>query len=50
VKLLVCILVQNLENVDEFIEREIRPVSRVKDIRVEIGELPVLPKTFAPKI
>ena len=50
VKLLVCILVQNLENVDEFIEREIRPVSRVKDIRVEIGELPVLPKTFALKI
>lgn len=49
-KLIVCILAQNLENVDEFIEREIRPVSPIKDIRVEIGELPVLPKTFSPRI
>ena len=49
-KLLVCMLTQNLENIDEFIEREIRPVSKIKDIQVEIGELPILPKTFPPKM
>ncbi|MDO8470472.1 MAG: AsnC family transcriptional regulator [bacterium] len=45
--LTVSILVQNIEDVEEFIENEIRSQQGVRQIEVHVGELPIIPKTFS---
>lgn len=47
--LFVGILAHNLENIETFVESEVRPVDGVRHIDVFIGELPVAPKTFPLK-
>jgi DNA-binding Lrp family transcriptional regulator len=48
-KLVACVLARNFEDVDTFIAKEIRSFPGVKNVEVEIGELPLLPKTIPPK-
>ncbi|MDO8424804.1 MAG: Lrp/AsnC family transcriptional regulator [bacterium] len=48
--LLVCIVAQNLESIETIIDKEIRRDPGVKHIDVTIGELPIIPKTWNPKI
>lgn len=43
-------LAHNVENVEEFVETEIRSFPGVKHLEVFIGELPILPKTIPPKL
>lgn len=46
--LVVGILVDALEDVENFVEKEIRPVLGVRNMDIRIGELPILPQTFIP--
>ncbi|MDP2734964.1 MAG: AsnC family transcriptional regulator, partial [bacterium] len=48
--LLIGLLANTLENVEEFVEREIRILPGVKHIDVHIGDLPVVPKAFSPRL
>ncbi len=48
--LIVGFLAHNLENIEKFLENEIRAVPGVKRIDVFLGEIPVAPKTIAPWI
>jgi len=47
--LFVGIFAQNLENIETFVENEVRTEDGVRHIDVFIGELPVAPKTFPLK-
>lgn len=44
------ILAHNIENIESFVENEVRAIPGVKNIEVFIGELPILPKTISPKL
>ena len=44
------LLAHNIENIEDFVEREIRAIPGAKNIEVFIGELPILPKTIAPRL
>ncbi|TSC56159.1 MAG: hypothetical protein Greene071421_489 [Parcubacteria group bacterium Greene0714_21] len=44
------ILAHNIENIESFVENEVRAMPGVKNIEVFIGELPILPKTISPKL
>lgn len=44
------ILAHNFENIEEFIDQEIRTLQGVKQINVYVGELPLRPKTIPPQI
>ncbi|MFH1180877.1 MAG: Lrp/AsnC family transcriptional regulator [bacterium] len=48
--LLLDIIVPNLENIESFIDKEIRRELNVKHIEISIGDLPIIPKTWNPKI
>jgi len=48
--LLVGIISPNLESIENFIDREIRRNPGVRHIEVSIGELPIIPETWAPRI
>ncbi len=48
--LLVSIVTPNLESIESFIAKEIRSDPRVKHIEVNIGELPIIPKSWCPPI
>lgn len=48
--LLVSIVSQNLESIETIIDKEIRRDPGVRHIDVTIGELPIIPKTWNPKI
>lgn len=48
--LLVSIVAQNLESIETIVGKEIRRDPGVKHIDVTIGELPIIPKTWNPKI
>lgn len=48
--LLVSIATPNLENIENFIAKEIRVVPGVKHIEVRVGELPIIPKGWNPPI
>jgi Lrp/AsnC family transcriptional regulator, regulator for asnA, asnC and gidA len=43
------VLARNLPNIEQFIEREIRSVPGVQQMRVVVGEAPLMPKTFLVK-
>ena len=47
--LIVGVVARNLENIETFIEGEIRMMPGVKRLEVYIGELPVTPKTILPR-
>ena len=47
--LMVGVVAHNLENIETFIEEEIRMMPGVKRLEVYIGELPVTPKTILPR-
>lgn len=40
------ILGRSLEEIDAFVEKEIRPVEGIRSLDISIGELPMLPRTF----
>ncbi|MDO8633140.1 MAG: Lrp/AsnC family transcriptional regulator [bacterium] len=44
------ILARNLEDINEFVEREIRSVPGVQYVEVQVGGLPILPKGIIPKL
>ena len=44
--LMVCIAAPNLESIESFITKEIRPESGIKHIRVHVGELPIVPRVW----
>lgn len=46
--LLISIATPNLESVENFIAKEIRSESGVKHIEVNVGELPIIPKSWNP--
>jgi len=48
--LIVSIATPNLESVENFIAKEIRSDPGVKHIEVNVGELPIIPKAWKPKI
>lgn len=48
--LLVSIVAQNLESIETIVDKEIRRDQGVKHIDVTVGELPIIPKTWSPKI
>lgn len=48
--LVIGILAHNLENIEQFIENEIRCMPSIRQIEVYIGELPLTPKLFTPQI
>lgn len=48
--LLIGMLAHNLENVEEFIEHEVRVMPGVRHIDVHIGDIPIVPKVFSPKL
>ncbi len=43
------ILVHNLEDIEKFVENQIRSEEGIRSIDVRIGELPIVPKTFSPQ-
>ena len=43
------VLAHNLENIEEFVENEIRVMPGVKQIIVSTGEIPIVPKTIFPQ-
>ena len=47
-RLVAGILLRNLDNIEEFIESKIRPISGIRNIEVFVGEFPIIPKTFMP--
>lgn len=48
--LLVGMVATNLESVEDFVEREIRTIPGVRNLGVFLGSLPILPKTFFPRL
>ena len=48
--LIVGIVAPKLESIEQFIAKEIRGKSGVKHIEVNVGELPIVPKTWNPSI
>lgn len=48
--LIVSIFAQNIGDVEEFVDNEIRTQQGIKQIEVYVGDLPVVPKTFSPRI
>lgn len=48
--LLVSIVAQNLESIETIIDKEVRRDPGIKHIDVMIGELPIIPKTWNPRI
>lgn len=48
--LLVRIFAQSLNEVNELVDNELRTVPGVHRIGIQIGELPILPQTIAPKV
>jgi len=48
--LLISIIAPNLENIENFIAKEIRGDPGVKHIDVNVGELPIIPKVWNPPI
>ena len=48
--LMVSILSPTLESIETFITKEVRNDPGVKHIDVNIGELPIIPKAWGPKI
>ena len=48
--LLVSILASGLESIESFISKEIRKEPGVKHLEVNVGELPIIPKTWNPPI
>ena len=47
--LIVGVLAHNLENIEAFVDKEIRIMPGVKQIVISTGEVPILPKTVPPK-
>jgi len=48
--LLISVIAPNIESIENFIAKEIRAVPGVKHIDVNVGELPIIPKTWNPPI
>lgn len=48
--LAVGILVRSLEEIESFVESQVRSVPGVRSIDVHIGEVPIIPKTFSPQL
>jgi len=48
--LMVSIVTPNLESIENFIAKEIRSDLGVKHIEVNVGELPIIPKSWTPPI
>lgn len=48
--LAVGVLARNLEDIDSFVEKEIRPLPGIRSIGIFVGDLPILPKTFSPRV
>lgn len=48
--LMVSIATPNLESIENFIAKEIRSEPEVKHIEVNVGELPIIPKSWTPPI
>jgi len=48
--LVISIIALNLENIENFIAKEIRKEPGVKHIEVNVGELPIIPKVWNPPI
>jgi DNA-binding Lrp family transcriptional regulator len=48
--LMISIATPNLENIENFIAKEIRSEPAVKHIEVQVGELPIIPKSWNPPI
>lgn len=47
--LVIGVLAHNLENIETFVDHEIRVMPGVKQIMVSTGEIPILPKTIPPQ-
>ena len=48
--LLISVLGRNLEDIERFVEKEIRRAPGVDRFEVYIGEIPSLPKTVRPRL
>lgn len=48
--LMVSIATPNLESIENFIAKEIRSDLGVRHIEVNVGELPIIPKSWTPPI
>jgi len=48
--LMISIAAPNLESIENFIAKEIRLESGVRHIEINVGELPIIPKVWSPKI
>ena len=48
--LIVGMLTNSLENVEEFVQREVRPTAGIRNIEIYLGDIPILPKTFLPHV
>ncbi len=48
--LMISIATPNLENIENFIAKEIRSEPAIKHIEVQVGELPIIPKAWNPPI
>jgi DNA-binding Lrp family transcriptional regulator/hypoxanthine-guanine phosphoribosyltransferase len=46
--LVLSILAQDIEGIEDFVDKEVRLASGVNRVEVVVGELPVIPKTFIP--
>ena len=46
--LVLAILAQNIEGIEDFVDKEVRLAQGVHTVEVVVGELPVVPKTFIP--
>jgi len=42
------ILAQDIEGIEDLVDKEIRMLQGVKQVEVVVGELPIIPKTFIP--
>lgn len=46
--LILSILAQDIEGIEDFVDKEVRLAPGVDTVEVAVGELPVIPKTFIP--
>ena len=46
--LVLSILAQDIEGIEDFVDREVRLAPGVSTVEIAVGELPVIPKTFVP--
>lgn len=46
--LVLSILAQDIEGIEDFVDKEVRLVPGVYTVEITVGELPVVPKTFIP--